>query len=397
MIYDFSRERLPQIFRVKGIKYYYDPIREKKIQVQPEETVRQQVISYVMDKLKVPKDMIRVEENLVHYQVDSMRRADIIINRYEKSIDKNVPLCVIECKAPSVFLGEKEIFQMWDYADLIGANYVMLTNGHDMICYRYNSQTDKYESIVSIPVYIEQLKEEFIPAPTVEPLPRLNHDEIPNCINEYAGLIGLNTNPKIAVAMINLWDALYYSEKAIPTGDYKLFTMVEDYGLRNLTFGNAGGGLFPGVYRSFNIKYKEKNLFVSFTVSTYVTEAHPDTEKTTLNIAIEDIENKTSHHSLQLVADDNISVVNNKVTLYHSGRIGISNIGSGKISELRLLAEELYPEIVVNKKFCLGTLVDDHNWTLDEPEMVSLLENLISYALIRDEYRQQVIKSKGKR
>ena len=397
MIYDFSKERLPQVFRIKGNRYYYDPIREKRILIKPEETVRQQVISYILDKLLVPKEMIKVEEALVHYHVDSKLRADIVINRYEESLEKYVPLCIVECKAPDISLGEKEVMQMWNYADTIGANYVMLTNGYNMLCYKYNASDDKYDEIASLPVYLDQIKEEFVPAPELEPLERFDHKDIPTHIEEYIGIIGRDTTPKIAAAMVNLWDSLYFSEKAIPVGEYKIFTMVEDYGLRSLTFGNASGGSFTGVYRSFSIRYKGKVLFVSFALSTYVTYSYPDVEKTTINVAIEDEERKTSHHSLQLVADDNVIVKNKNVTIYHSGRITISNKGSGKISELRELTEKIYPDIIVGDKFCLGTLIDDHNWDLSEPQMVQLLENLISYALVRDEYRHQVIKSKKSR
>ncbi len=73
----------------------------------------------------------------------------------------------------------------------------------------------------------------------------------------------------------------------------------------------------------------------------------------------------------------------------------IMNACSGK-SELRDLTADIYPEILHDNRFCLGTLTNDHNWTLDEPDMVKFMENLISYALIRDEYRDQM-KARKKR
>ena len=38
----------------------------------------------------------------------------------------------------------------------------------------------------------------------------------------------------------------------------------------------------------------------------------------------------------------------------------------------------------------IGTLINDHLWNLDEPDVMKLVENFISYALIRDEYRKFV-------
>ena len=96
---------------------------------------------------------------------------------------------------------------------------------------------------------------------------------------------------------------------------------------------------------------------------------------------------KESHHSLQLVIDDNVRYSGNKFTFYHHGRIAVGNKGSGKVSELRELVNALYPEIISGNQFNLGSLVYDRDWELDDPDVVKLIENLISYALVRDEYR----------
>ena len=79
-----------------------------------------------------------------------------------------------------------------------------------------------------------------------------------------------------------------------------------------------------------------------------------------------------------------------EVTFYHHGKIGISNIGSGKIAELRGYVANSYPDILSGNKFCLGVLKYDRLWTLDDPAVEKLVENFISYALIRDEYRKYV-------
>ena len=103
---------------------------------------------------------------------------------------------------------------------------------------------------------------------------------------------------------------------------------------------------------------------------------------------------KESHHSLQLVVDDNVRYSGNKFTFYHHGRIAVGNKGSGKVSELREFVSARYPEIISGNQFNLGTLVYDRDWELDDPEVVKLMENLISYALVRDEYRTFVKQKK---
>lgn len=163
-------------------------------------------------------------------------------------------------------------------------------------------------------------------------------------------------------------------------------------GLRLLSYGNASGGMFQGPYRSFMIDYNGSTEIVSLGFSTYVTAAKPDIVRTCISVAIDN--EKDTHHALQLVVDDNVSVVGSKVTFYHHGKIGISNKGSGKIDELRQFVSTLYPEIIDGKRFNLGTLDNNHLWNLDEDDVIKIIENFISYALVRDEYRNFVKKNR---
>ena len=80
MYIDLSSQPLPKIYSRKGKDCYLDPIRKKLIFITPEETVRQRVISYLLNDLKVPIEMISVEQHLSHYGIKSSLRADILIN-----------------------------------------------------------------------------------------------------------------------------------------------------------------------------------------------------------------------------------------------------------------------------------------------------------------------------
>ena len=72
--------RLPKIYKRDGRECYLDPIRQKLIFITPEETIRQKMISWLIDTLEVPNNMIKIEEPLKHYGLNSKRRADIIIH-----------------------------------------------------------------------------------------------------------------------------------------------------------------------------------------------------------------------------------------------------------------------------------------------------------------------------
>ena len=190
---NIAEQLLPEVYNRRGKDCYLDPIRQKLIYITPEETVRQRMISYLVNELKVPKEAILVEEHLSHYNVPSKKRADIVV--HGKKDETQYPVLIVECKGPD---------------------------------------------------------------------------------------------------------------------------------------------------------------------------------------------------ALQLSFDDNIQVIDDKVTIYHSGRIAIGNKGSGKIDELRQFVAERYPKIIDGKRFNLGSLKNDYQWNIDQSDVTEVIVNLISYALIRDEYRDYI-------
>lgn len=386
---DLTNATLPPIYSRNHRACYLDPVREKLIFITPEETVRQKIISYLIEKLNVPKNMIIVEALLSSFGLKSRGRADIVILQYRKEENTYFPLAVIECKAPGILLGDRATQQMIDYADKLACDYCMMTDGNEAYCYHYQEDTNSYDEISALPEYSGMVQGEYVKEPEPEFPPRIPFQEIPKCEHKYRNMfIGTSTPNHLACPAVNLLEALLYTEHKFPAKQYKLFRVIEDYGIRNLSYGNNSGGYFAGEYRSFLIDYRECTEFVSLGLSTYCTGAHPEIIQTNLNVAIDN--EKTSHHSLQYVIDKNMSVLLDKVTFYHDGRIAVGNIGSGKVSELKALVRKLYPSIISKDQICLGSLRYDRQWNLDDPEVMDVIENFISYALIRDEYRKHL-------
>ena len=119
MYIDLQKYKLPPIYKRNNRDCFLDPIRHKLIYITPEETVRQRVGSFLINELKVPANMIAVEENLSHYYKDIKKRADIVIMGYNVKENASSPIAVIECKAPGVLLGEKASVQMIEYSDTL--------------------------------------------------------------------------------------------------------------------------------------------------------------------------------------------------------------------------------------------------------------------------------------
>lgn len=386
---------LPEIYSRHGKNCYLDPIRQKLIYITPEETVRQRMISYLMNEMDVPREAILVEEHLSHYNVPSKKRADIIV--HGEKAEERYPLLIVECKAPDVFLDDKAHQQVFDYCDLINADYAIVCNGSHLYCYKYIANKDKYEELKDVPDYKEMLEGKYDEI-RKEPLPkRMPYEKIETYLKEtfaeypddyYGDTISKSTPLNVAKAAFNLEEALFDVSHVLPKKDFGIFELVEDYGIRMLSYGNAGGGHFFGPYRSFLIRYKGNIEFISFAFSTYTRTEKPGIVKTCLNIAHDD--ERETHHALQLSFDDNVQVINDTVTIYHNGRIAIGNKGSGKVDELRQFVAENYPTIIDGKRFNLGNLKNDHQWNIDQTDVAKVIANLISYALIRDEYREYV-------
>lgn len=399
---NIEKQSLPEIYKRNGKECYLDPVRQKLIYITPEETVRQRMISYLINELNVPPEAILVEERLSHYHINSKRRADIIVHGRKDDVD--YPVLIVECKAPEVYLDDKAHDQVFDYCDALGADYAMVCNGYEMFCYKYLEENNNYEELNTIPKYQDmlegkaevKLREELpdrIPFEKIEEHLKYIFVQFPE--DYYGEDISKETPMPIAKVAFNLQEALLDVRHKIPVGDYGIFKLIDDYGIRMLTYGNASGGQFFAPYRSFLIEYKGSTEFVSFAFSTYWKSEGKGTVKTCMSVAHDN--EKETHHALQLVFDDNIQVVDDTVTFYHSGRIAVGNIGSGKIDELRMFVEEKYPKIIDGKRFNMGVLKNDHLWDIDQPDVIEIIVNCISYALIRDEYREYVKQRKSRK
>lgn len=396
MIEKFDELRLPEIYIRNGKECYLDPIRKKLIYITPEETVRQRMISYLIDVLKVPEKMILVEEHLSHYGIDTKRRADIVIHAVDDE-DMENPIAVIECKAPEIYLDEKAGNQMLDYSNMLCVDYAMMVNGVSDLCYKYDEKANDYIRIESLPIYADMIAGKYVEFDAGECPKRMPFYEIEPYLKEtfasrdeqdIGSDISKYTPLSIAVPVFNLYDGLLDERIRIKPGDFGMFRIVEDYGVRLLSYGNAGGGQYFGPYRSFLVDVAGNTEFYSIGLNTYYTGGHIENAKTCICVAHDD--EKESHHSLQLVADDNLEVNGDMVAFYHHGRIAVGKKGSGKIDELRALVKERAPELIKGNKFYLGSIKNDRLWTLEDEDVVNVVVSMIKYAMIRDEYRERV-------
>ena len=154
---DFNKYEIPEVVIKNGKKYIYDKVRKKDVLFTPEEKVRQQVLTYLIDELKVPEYMIDEETAMSYYKVISSKRPDILILKKDEKTGEAVPMAVIECKRNNTLIDGVIIEQTLHYAEQLGCNYAMITDG-DYVDVAYCELDNKMlVSIKSLPNYEDML------------------------------------------------------------------------------------------------------------------------------------------------------------------------------------------------------------------------------------------------
>jgi hypothetical protein len=131
-----------------GARKIFDPIRKKQVALTPEEQVRQDFICFLLRERNFPAGLMMVEHAL---KVNGMqRRCDIVAcNR------SGAPLLLVECKAPSVSIGNDTFAQAARYNIALRVPYLAITNGAQSYCCRVRFDTGTIEFLKDFPKYEE--------------------------------------------------------------------------------------------------------------------------------------------------------------------------------------------------------------------------------------------------
>ncbi len=118
---------------VNDKKQVFDLVRNKWIILTPEEQVRQIWLHFLIFTLKISKNIIAVEKQLIVNQKN--KRFDICVFK------NDAPHLLIECKAPQIEIGIPTLEQMSIYNSALKCDNYIITNGihHFGIGWRNNT------------------------------------------------------------------------------------------------------------------------------------------------------------------------------------------------------------------------------------------------------------------
>ncbi|MEY4931253.1 MAG: hypothetical protein RI909_1977 [Bacteroidota bacterium] len=136
------------IRKEEGKVWIFDMIRKKYIVLTPEEWVRQHFIHYLIEDLKYPKALFRIEGSLTYNKLQ--KRSDIVIHGRDGK-----PWMLVECKAPNIKLTQKAFNQVAVYNMTIGARFVAVTNGMVQYCFEASVGGGEVKHLTSFPEFPE--------------------------------------------------------------------------------------------------------------------------------------------------------------------------------------------------------------------------------------------------
>jgi hypothetical protein len=134
-------------FKIKAINgkdQIFDPFRKTWVLLTPEEWVRQNLLQYLVQNLQYPSSLIAVEKEIKLGELS--KRFDIVVYKNE------LPWMIIECKEAKVALNEKTMEQILQYQQVLTAQYLFISNGHETMGAKIES--GKLQALQNFPEYL---------------------------------------------------------------------------------------------------------------------------------------------------------------------------------------------------------------------------------------------------
>ena len=137
---------LLQVEKEGGKTYLFDPLRRKKLVLQPEELVRQLIVQFLILEKGYNKNRIKIEKGL---EVNGLKkRCDVLV--YDREVN---PYLLVECKAPNIRITEGAFRQIATYNLLLQVPFLLVSNGVDTFCCKMDYEKETFEYLSEVPYY----------------------------------------------------------------------------------------------------------------------------------------------------------------------------------------------------------------------------------------------------
>ena len=134
----------------KGKDYVFDSLRKLFVRLTPEEYVRQQFVSYLIEYKGYPSGRMANEIEIALGNVK--KRCDTVLYDYYLH-----PLMIIEYKSPATAISQKTFDQIARYNLSLQVTWLIVSNGICHFCCRMDKEKGAYIFVKEIPEYGEIL------------------------------------------------------------------------------------------------------------------------------------------------------------------------------------------------------------------------------------------------
>lgn len=366
-----------------GAKCYLDPYRQMLVPVTPESLLQLKMEMYVNQVMGVPKNMMYMNQSFRKYGVDSSKQIDIVIH---DTIDGEIkPVAIVECKAPDMALYHTTIAHIEGFAKKIGVNYLIVTNGTDVDSYISREDRLSFWKIDNVPDYETicnghraVLADEFAaqgveakvkkPAPKPQPSAKFNSKTTPKAIQP---------------AVMSLVKGLRDDHSRFKHQAFGHITVLGDCGLRKKLTGFGSEKQSKTLQRTLLIKdFYGNHQLISFDLT-------PDLHGAPiLSVTLDDYDSRQVVFTLDLnlclsESEQGFDLCCDLDQLF-------SKEEERFVPELCQLIEKRMPQLKFDRQMAFGNLMLLEPFKLDQEESAQLLANLAAFALVVDEYREQL-------
>lgn len=387
------------ISKCKAGNKYFDSYRNMFVCITPEENVRQKTCKIMSDYFGIPVDMMHVEEHLSHYGVrEKNGRADILIT-YLDNKGNEKPLVVIECKEERIaIIAQQVLEQAAGYATYLKTHYFIVTNGMEMICYRYNKDDNSFEAIDGLLSYEDMLNKNYSIGEKISEFKRLSYNKYYNVkqLKKYEWIgqkIGTDTEVELVPTIINIDDCLLdisHKLRHIPSSRY---VVIEDLGEQYRNYNDASGGRFgSGYYRMIRLMDNTINeeFLIGFTIVTtgkMINDKKYGTSDGKSVLIIMKNDGDRDEMSVQINLNKCIKINGKCSKIIHNALI--TRKGKTK-KELLEYVKNRNEKLVQNSNIILGTLDCSRPLFIDNDDVQKFIANAVEYAVYRDEYKNSM-------
>jgi hypothetical protein len=134
------------IKKQNGKDYVFDRLRKQFVRLTPEEYVRQQFVSYLVEHKGYPPGRLANEITIALGNV--RKRCDTVL--YDNYLH---PMMIIEYKSSTKVIGQKTFDQIARYNIALRVPWLIVSNGIQHFCCRTDYEKDEYVFVSEIPEY----------------------------------------------------------------------------------------------------------------------------------------------------------------------------------------------------------------------------------------------------